>query len=56
LAKAISGAAGIYALGEFANWGASAFKLITGTLGTALTLVPQGAAVGFTSYIIGKSS
>ena len=25
LAKAISGAAGIYALGEFANWGASAF-------------------------------
>jgi len=41
LAKAISGAAGIYALGEFTNWGASAFKLITGTLGTALTSVDQ---------------
>jgi len=55
LAKAISGAAGIYALGEFTNWGASAFKLITGTLGTALTMLPQGAAAGFTSYIIGRS-
>ena len=56
LAKAISGAAGIYALGEFTNWGASAFKLITGTLGTALTMLPQGAAAGFTSYIIGRSA
>jgi small GTP-binding protein len=56
LAKAISGAAGIYALGELTNWGAAAFKFLTGTLGTALTMVPQGAAVGFTSYIIGKSA
>ena len=56
LAKAISGAAGIYALGEFTNWGASAFKLITRTLGTALTMLPQGAAAGFTSYIIGRSA
>lgn len=56
LAKAISGAAGLYALGELTNWGASLFKMVTGTLGTALTLVPQGAASGFTSYIIGKSA
>jgi GTP-binding protein Era len=56
LAKTISAAGGIYALGELANYGASFFKLVTGTLGTALTLIPQGAAVGFTSYIIGKSA
>ena len=56
LAKTISAAGGIYALGELANYGASFFKLVTGTLGTALTLVPQGAAVGFGSYIIGKSA
>ncbi|MEL7497842.1 MAG: GTP-binding protein [Planctomycetota bacterium] len=56
LAKSISGAAGIYALGELANFGASFFKLVTGTLGTALTLIPQGATVGFTSYIIGKAA
>jgi small GTP-binding protein len=56
LAKAISGAAGLYALGELTNWGSSIFKMVTGTLGTALTLIPQGAAVGFTSYIIGKSA
>ena len=56
LARSISAAAGIYALGELANYGASAFKLLTGTLGTALTLIPQGAAAGFTSYIIGKAA
>lgn len=56
LAKSITGAAGIYALGELANIGASFFKLATGTLGTALTLIPQGATVGFTSYIIGKAA
>ncbi len=56
LAKTISAAGGIYALGELANYGASLFKLVTGTLGTALTLIPQGAAVGFGSYIIGKSA
>ncbi len=56
LAKVISGAAGLYALGELTNWGASLFKAVTGTLGTALTLIPQGAASGFTSYVIGKSA
>lgn len=56
LAKTITAAAGIYALGELAVIGSSAFKLLTGTLGTALTLIPQGAAAGFTSYIIGQSA
>ncbi len=57
LAKSISAAGGVYALGELAtSAGASFFKLITGTLGTALTLIPQGAAVGFGSYIIGKAA
>ena len=56
LARSISAAGGIYALGELANYGASLFKLVTGTLGTALTLIPQGASVGFASYIIGKSA
>lgn len=56
LAKAISKAAGIIALGEITSWGASFFKLVTGTLGTALTLLPQGAAAGYSSYIIGQAA
>ena len=56
LARSITAAAGVYALGELANYGASALKLLTGTLGTALTLIPQGATAGFTSYIIGKAA
>lgn len=56
LAKSIGAAGGIYALGELANWTCSFFKLATGTLGTALTLIPQGASVGFASYIIGQSA
>ena len=56
LAKSITGAAGIYALGELVNYGASIFKFVTGTFGTALTMIPQGATVGFTSYIIGKAA
>ncbi|MGI9519537.1 MAG: YcjF family protein [Pirellulaceae bacterium] len=56
LAKAISKGAGLIALGELTSWGASFFKLVTGTLGTALTLLPQGAAAGFSSYIIGQAS
>lgn len=56
LAKAISKAAGIIALGELTSWGASLFKLVTGTLGTALTLLPQGAAAGYSSYIIGQAA
>ena len=56
LAKAISKAAGIIALGELTSWGASFFKLMTGTLGTALTLLPQGAAAGYSSYVIGQAA
>lgn len=56
LAKAIVKAAGIFALGEVTNWGASLFKGLTVTLGTALTLIPQGAAAGFTSYIVGQAA
>lgn len=56
LAKAIVKAAGIIALGELPSIGASFFKLMTGTLGTALTILPQGAAAGFSSYIIGQAA
>ncbi len=56
LAKAIVKAAGIIALGELTSYGASMFKLVTGTLGTALTIIPQGAAAGFSSYIIGQAA
>ena len=56
LAKSISKAAGILALGELTNWGSSLFKAITVSLGTALTLIPQGAAAGFCSYIVGQAA
>ncbi len=56
LAKSIGAAAGVFALGELTSWGASVFKLATGTLGTALTIVPQGAAAGFSSFIIGNAA
>jgi uncharacterized protein (DUF697 family) len=56
LAKAIVKAAGIIAIGEVYSWSASFFKLMTGTLGTALTIIPQGAAAGFSSYIIGQAA
>ncbi len=56
LGKAIVKAAGIIALGELPSIGASFFKLMTGTLGTALTVLPQGAAAGFSSYIIGQAA
>lgn len=56
LAKSIASAAGVIALGELTNWGSSLFKGMTATLGTALTLIPQGAAAGFTSYIVGQAA
>ena len=56
LAKSIGQAAGVFALGELTSWGASFFKGLTVTLGTAITLIPQGAAAGFSSYIIGQAS
>ena len=56
LAKSIGAAAGIFALGELTSWGASLFKGLTVTLGTAITLIPQGAAAGFSSYIVGQAA
>lgn len=56
LAKSIGAAGGVYALGELTSYGASLFKGLTFGLGTAITIIPQGAAAGFTSYIIGRSA
>ncbi len=56
LSKAIAKAAGLFALGELTSWAASAFKGLTVSLGTALTAIPQGAAAGFSSYIIGQAA
>ena len=56
LAKAIAKAAGVFALGEITSWGASALKLATVQLGVVLTAIPQGAAAGFSSYIIGQAA
>ncbi len=56
LARTIAGAAGVIALGELTNWGSSLFKGLTLGLGSALTLIPQGVAAGFSAYVIGKSA
>lgn len=56
LAKAIGKAAGWFALGELTSWGASAIKALTISLATAVTAIPQGAAAGFSSYIIGQAA
>lgn len=56
LTKAIGKAAGVFALGELTSWGASLFKGLTATLGTPVTAIPQGAAAGFSSYIIGSAA
>lgn len=56
LSKAIASAAGIFALGELTSWGASMFKALTVSFGTVLTALPQGAAAGFSSYIIGRAA
>lgn len=56
LSKAIATAAGVFALGELTSWGASAIKTLTVSLATAITAIPQGAAAGFSSYIIGQAA
>ena len=56
LSKTLAAAGGVYALGELANYGSSLFKGMTFGLGTILTMIPQGAAAGFTSYIIGQAA
>jgi len=56
LVRTLAFAGGIYAVGELANYGSSLFKGLTFGLGTVLTLIPQGAAAGFTSYVIGQAA
>jgi hypothetical protein len=56
LARTIAQAAGIFAMGELVSWGASALKLATLHLATPLTALPQAAAAGFSSYIIGQAT
>jgi small GTP-binding protein len=53
LARSLVTAGGVYALMEI---GSSVFKALTFGIGTLLTMVPQGAAAGFTSYIIGQAA
>ena len=56
LVRTLAFAGGIYAVGELANYGSSLFKGLTFGLGTILTMIPQGAAAGFTSYVIGQAA
>ena len=56
LAVAIGKAAGLFALGELTSYGLSLVKGLTLMTATALTMVPQGAAAGFSSYIIGQAA
>lgn len=56
LSNAIAKAAGVFALGELTSWGASLFKGLTVGLGAVVTMIPQGAAAGFSSYIIGRAA
>ncbi len=54
--KAAGWVAGGVALEYTVNLAASAFKALTAGYGTILTAVPQGAAAGFGSYIVGQSA
>lgn len=57
LAKSIAKSAGIVTVFEaIVSWTSSAFKALTGGLGTVVTHVPQGAAAGYGSYIVGQAA
>lgn len=57
LVTSIGKAAGWYAVGEaMFHLGMGAFKGATFGFGTFLTAVPQGAAGGYTSYIVGNAA
>jgi small GTP-binding protein len=57
LISSIVQSAGWVMLGEWTmNWASSVFKLATLGYGTVLTAVPQGAAAGFGSYIVGQAA
>lgn len=57
LVKSIAKSAGLVTVFEaLVSWTSSAFKAITGGLGTIVTHVPQGAAAGYGSYIVGQAA
>ncbi|MCA9258272.1 MAG: GTP-binding protein [Planctomycetales bacterium] len=57
LLVSIAKSAGLVTLLEVAvSWASSAFKALTGGLGTVLTGVPQGAAAGYGSFIVGQAA
>lgn len=57
LAMSIGKSAGLVTLLEATvSWASSAFKTLTVGFGTVLTAVPQGAAAGFGSFIVGQAA
>lgn len=57
LASSIAKSAGLVTVFEaLVSWASSAFKALTVGAGTLLTHVPQGAAAGFGSYIVGQAA
>ncbi|MFO0868876.1 MAG: GTP-binding protein [Pirellulales bacterium] len=57
LATSVLKSAGWVIAGEIAtHWAASAFKALTAGYGTLLTAIPQGAAAGYGSYIVGQAA
>jgi uncharacterized protein (DUF697 family) len=54
--KAAGWIVGSLALEHAVHWAASAFKLLTAGYGVVLTALPQGAAAGFGSYIVGQAA
>ena len=57
LATSIAKSAGLVTAFEaLVSWASSAFKALTVGMGTVVTAVPQGAAAGFGSYIVGQAA
>ncbi|MBX3435606.1 MAG: GTP-binding protein [Pirellulales bacterium] len=57
LALSIAKSAGLVTVFEaVVSWASSALKALTGGLSTALSHVPQGAAAGYGSYIVGQAA
>lgn len=57
LATSIGKSAGLVTIFEAAvSWASSAFKALTVGFGTVVTAVPQGAAAGFGSFIVGEAA
>jgi small GTP-binding protein len=54
--KAAGWLAGVTAVEYTLHLAATAFKLVTAGYGTVLTAIPQGAAAGFGSYIVGHAA